>query len=248
MRIILLFILLININAKQTIKLATESWPPFSYEKNGKITGLSTDIIYATFKKMGIKISSNRVMPWVRTQNLGYYGKVDAVYTASINDERKKYMYFPDEPIIKSKWVLFIKKDNKDKLKFDNFKSLKGKKFCLIRGYNYPKEFKEYITKNSKITYTSTEYSNIEKLMHSRCDYMPAVLETTLYLTKHNEDLKKINAYKNIYYFEKPLSVTNFYLMFSKKRVSKKFVDKFSNTLKELKKTKEYQDIVKKYF
>jgi len=247
LRIILLFILIINLNAKQTIKLATEEWPPFSYEKNKKITGLSTDIIYATLKKMGIKISSNKIMPWARTQNLGYYGKVDAVYTASINGERKKYMYFPSEPIVKSKWVLFIKKDNKNRLKFNNFQSLKGKKFCLIRGYNYPKEFKEYITKNAKITYTATENSNIEKLMHSRCDYMPAVLETTLYLIKHNKDLQKIKAYKNIYYFKKPLSVTNFYLMFSKKRVSKKFVDEFSNTLKEFKKTKTYKNILKKY-
>lgn len=234
---------------RKSITLGTENWAPFSYKDKvtKKVSGLSTEIIDAVFKQMDIKITSTRVMPWARTQELGYEGKFDAVYTASINNERKQYMYFPKEPIIKSKWVLFAKKSDKDKLKFDNLKSLKGKKFCFISEYNYPKVFKEYIYKNAKVTTVSEEVLNIAKLLHGRCDYMPAVLETTIDLTKTNTMLKENNAYKNIFYFKKPLSISSFYLMFSKKRVLKEFVDKFSDTLVKFKKTKKYKEIVEKY-
>ncbi len=243
--------LVINVNAQDrtSIKLATEEWAPFSFkDKNtNKISGLSTDIIYGTFSQMGVKISSNRVMPWARTQELGYEGKYDAVYTASMNDERKEYMYFPKEPVILSKWVLFATKKNRDKLSFNGFNSLKGKKFCLIAGYNYPKVFKDYITKNAKMTIVAKEDLNIAKLIHGRCDYMPAVLETTLDIAKNNPHLKRLGAYDKIFYFTKPLSISKFYLMFSKKTVSKQFVDKFSDELHKFKETKRYKQILKKY-
>ena len=241
--------LVLNAQDRMSINLATEDWAPFSFmdKTKHKISGLSTEIIEATFNKMGVKVSSNKIMPWARTQELGFEGRYDAVYTASINDERREYMYFPKEPVITSKWVLFATKKNKDRLNFNGYGSLKGKKFCLIAGYNYPKIFKDYIIKNSKITIVSKEDLNIAKLIHGRCDYMPAILETTLDITKHNKSLKALNAYDKVFYFTKPLSVSRFYIMFSKKNVSKDFVDRFSKELKDFKKTSQYKHILNKY-
>jgi len=240
---------MLNATERTSITLGTEDWSPFSFKdkKSKKILGLSSEIIYETFRMMNVKITSNKIMPWARTQKSGYAGKFDAVYTASINDERIKYMYFPKEPLISSKWVLFIKKENITNLKFDSLKSLNAKKICLINGYNYPKFFKKHIDKYSKITLTSREDLNIKKLLNNRCDYMPAVLETTLNMIKNKTSLKHIKAYQKIYYFDKSLSVSKFYLMFSKKNVSKEFVNKFSNTLKKFKKTDKYQEILNKY-
>jgi len=168
--LIITLLLLSSVDASQrdSITLGTEDWSPFSFKdkKTQQISGLSTEIIYETFKRMDVKIRSNRIMPWARTQKSGYIGKFDAIYTASMNDTRLKYMYFPKEPIISLKWVLFIKKENKSKLKFDDFNSLNGKKICLINGYNYPKFFKKHIEKYSKITLTSKENLNIGKLGH----------------------------------------------------------------------------------
>jgi len=241
-----------NIVASQhrdSIKLGTEDWAPFSFidKKTKRITGLSSDIIYATFRSMNVKISSNKVLPWARTQKLAYQGKFDAVYTASINNERKKYMLFPKEPVVSSKWVLFANIEDKKRLKFENFKSLKDKKICLISGYNYPRIFMQYIKKNSKLTFVSKENLNISKLINHRCDYMPAVLESTLNMIKTKPLLKRMNAYKKIFYFERELSISNFYLMFSKKNVSKEFVNEFSKKLKLFKTTQEYNSILNKY-
>jgi polar amino acid transport system substrate-binding protein len=234
---------------RNSIVLGTEDWPPFSYkDKTTKqISGLSTEIINATFKQMGISIKDNRVYPWARAQKWLYEGKIDAVYTASVNDERKRHSYFPAEPIITSKWVLFIKKTNRGILHFDKMSDLKDKRIGLILGYNYPKKFKKYISENSITEEVSLEVQNISKLLMGRDDYMPAVLETTLYLAKNRPDLKELDAYKNLYYFPNAIATTDFYLMFSKKNVSKEFVEKFSKVLIKFKKTDKYKKILKRY-
>lgn len=233
---------------RASITLGTEDWPPFSYEEknNGQISGISTDIINATFKRMKVSIKDNQVYPWIRAQEMLYEGTLDAVYTASINDERKRYSYFPSEPIITSNWVLFIKKSQKNKLHFNKLTDLKNKEIGLILGYNYPSDFKRYIAANSHIQEVPLEVQNIAKLIKDRYDYMPAILETTLYLAKNRPRLTAMDAYNNLYYFPTPLATTDFYLMFSKKTVSKEFVDRFSNALIEFKKTDEYSKINRK--
>ncbi|PCH64503.1 MAG: hypothetical protein COC04_03530 [Gammaproteobacteria bacterium] len=247
----LLLLLTSNIvmGQRTSIVLGTEDWPPFSYadKANDQTSGLSTEIINATFRLMGISITENRVYPWARAQQLVYHGILDAVYTASINDERKEYCHFPSEPIVTSKWVLFIKQSKKEVLNFDELSDLKKKRIGLILGYNYPSTFKKYVTENSLISEVPFETQNIAMLIRGRFDYMPAVLETTLYLAKNRPQLKKVDAYNNLYYFPTPLATTNFYLMFSKKTVEKEFVDRFSKALIEFKKTDEYQKILKKY-
>ncbi len=234
---------------RTSIILGTENWPPFSYEKNvnKQISGLSTEVINGTFKRMGVSITKNKVYPWIRAQSSVYLGKLDAIYTASISEERKKYCYFPSEPIITSKWVLFIKKNKKDSLNYKELSNLKKKKIGLIRGYNYPSKFVSYVKKHSIIQEVSYEKQNIAKLIGERFDYMPAVLETTLHLAKTDPILKEMDAYNKIYYFPTPLATTNFYLMFSKKTVTKEFVDRFSKALVDFKKTDDYQIIIKKY-
>ncbi|WP_019027463.1 substrate-binding periplasmic protein [Colwellia piezophila] len=234
---------------RTSIVLGTEDWPPFSYEdkETNLISGLSTEIINATFSRMGISIEENNIYPWARAQKDMYLGKLDAVYTASINDERKKYSLFPSEPIITSQWVLFIKKSEKEVLRFEKLSDLKNKSIGLIFGYNYPSNFKKYIVENSFIQEVSFETQNIAKLIYGRYDYMPAVMETTLYLAKNRLELKKIDAYNNLYYFPMPLATTDFYLMFSKKTVKKEFVEQFSKALIEFKKTDEYKKIINKY-
>ncbi len=237
------------IGQRASIILGTEDWPPFSYKEKAKqhIAGLSTDVINETFKRMGVTVTRNKIFPWVRAQKNVYEGLVDAVYTASINDIRKKYCYFSSEPIITTTWFLFIQKSKKGVLVFEKLSDLKKKKVGLIRGYNYPPEFKNYIMENSVIQTVSKEIQNIAKLIVGRYEYMPAVAETTFYLAKNSPMLKKLDAYNNLYYFPTPLGTADFYLIFSKKTVKKAFVDRFSKALIEFKKTDKYQKILKKY-
>jgi len=100
-------------------------------------------------------------------------------------------------------------------LSFETLSDLENKKIGMIRGYNYPSEFANYVKEHSVILEVGTEIQNVAKLVNGRLDYMPAVLDTTLYLSKNNPILEKMDAYNNTYYFPAPLGTSNFYIMFS---------------------------------
>lgn len=238
-----------TVQGRDSIRLGTEDWPPYSFQdvESKVVTGLSTEVVSAVLGKMGVTIEDNQIYPWARVQQFVYQGKVDGAYTASINEERKRFCYFPAESIVETTWVLFINKKDSGRLQFETLDDLKGRRIGLIRGYNYPKAFKEYIVKYSRIEEVSLETQNINKLLHGRYEYMPAIRETTVYLAKNSPLLQKQNASSRLYSFPKIIKMKKFYLMFSKKTVSQEFVEEFSNALGKFKKSADYHALLKKY-
>lgn len=234
---------------RDSLRLGTEDWPPYSFQdtESKAITGFSTEVVAAVLGEMGVAIAENTIYPWARVQQYVYQGKVDAAYTASVNEERNKFCYFPTESLVETTWVLFINREDKERLQFESFDDLKGRRIGLIRGYNYPKAFKEYIVQHSIIEEVSLETQNINKLLHGRYEYMPAIRETTLYLAKNSPQLQKQDASARLYSFKKFIKMKKFYLMFSKKTVDKEFVQAFSDALRRFKKSAAYQAILKKY-
>ncbi len=53
----------------QELKLVTENWHPFNFEKDGKPAGISTDIIKAALKEADIEYSI-QVLPWARAYDM----------------------------------------------------------------------------------------------------------------------------------------------------------------------------------
>lgn len=234
---------------RTSLTLAAENWPPYSYlsPQNNKVIGLSTEIIEKVLKNMDVSITYNNIYPWARAQQEVFKGNIDAAYTASYSTERDKFCYFPVEAIIESDWVLFIHSSEKSRLKFSDYADLTDKSIGLVRGYNYPKAFKTFISDNSNLQYVSDEVQNINKLLHQRFDYMPAVKETVLFLSAQTPILLQKHASSKLYAFPKTIKKAKFYLMFSKKTVSAEFVQQFSSALAEFKLTSEYTLLRQKY-
>lgn len=234
---------------RTSITLAAGNWPPYSFlsEENNAVSGLSADIIKNVLSNMGVSISQNHIYPWARAELEVFNGNIDAVYTASFNEQRSQHCYFPDEAVIESEWVIFVTEKNKSQLPFTRLEDLANKSIGLVRGYNYPKRFTVFINENAKLQYATDEIQNINKLIHQRFDYMPAVKETILYLATHNETLLKHQTLSKLYVLPKPIQRAKFYLMFSKKNVSEAFVQQFSLALKQFKQTDKYQQLKQKY-
>ena len=47
--------------------ILTENFPPFNYVKNGKLTGISTEIVQKILDLLDIKSTRTRVMDWKRS-------------------------------------------------------------------------------------------------------------------------------------------------------------------------------------
>lgn len=120
-----------NSFADTTLKLGTDDWPPYEYRTNesnsGAISGYSTEILLATLKQMDVKVSQLIEYPWARGEFLLQKGAIDALYSSTRSKKREQLFYFPDTPLIESKWVMFIKRSDVNRLKFNTLNDLKGK-------------------------------------------------------------------------------------------------------------------------
>lgn len=244
-KFLILFFSLIfySISFSDSFKLATDNWEPYEYlGENNKIVGFSTEVIQNILKKMTNKKIENNIYPWVRVENLITFNKVDAIYSASYSKKRAKFCYFPDEELINSKWVFIIRKEDINKIKFDSFNDFNSLNIGVVKDYAYTDDFWNYLKSHKKLSLTTTD-ENLLNLLHlKRFDLIVCESKTA------NSIIKKLKIENKVYFLEKPLKEVGLYIIFNKNRVSKPFVDNFSNKLKEYKKTDEFKKIYNKYF
>lgn len=63
--VVLMAVLMSTTGFTEEIIVVTEYWPPYNYEDQGKVTGLSTEIVRATLEQAKVK-GNFGVYPWGR--------------------------------------------------------------------------------------------------------------------------------------------------------------------------------------
>lgn len=118
------------------LKIGTEgTYPPFTFNKGGKLTGFDVDIAREVAKRLGVK------PVFVQTQWDSLFAGLNAkrfdviANEVGIRKDRQKKYDFSD-PYISSAAVLVTAKNNKD---IKDFKDLKGKKAAQSLTSNYRK-------------------------------------------------------------------------------------------------------------
>jgi polar amino acid transport system substrate-binding protein len=71
------------------VRIVTELLPPFSYEKDGRIVGASTDVVRAVMEKAGLRYSI-ALFPWRRALDTALHEKNVFIYTVARTREREK--------------------------------------------------------------------------------------------------------------------------------------------------------------
>jgi len=242
--IIVILLLLTNPNySKNSLKIGSDEWAPFHFKGKSvsDVQGYTADLVRAVLENMDVKIEDHKIYPWKRALNMVFKGELDAVFTTTKTPEREKNCFFPEEALTDFTYVLFVKKVNEEKLKFETLSDLRGHIIGTVRGFSYTKEFKEFIKKEKNYYEVTTGDKNIKKLLSGRIDYMVTPRRVGLDL------VSKFDLNNSCIMIEKPLNQDFLYIMFSKKTVKEEFVNKFSEELKQFKLSKEYRKIVKKY-
>jgi polar amino acid transport system substrate-binding protein len=230
-----------------TLTIATDDWPPYEFKVDdpGKehITGFSTEVIQAVLKRMNVGINGRiNQYPWVRGEKMVIDGTVDMLYTASTNEKRAKITHYPKESLMESSWSFFIRKEDADRLKYNSFNDLKGKKIGVVRAYTYTPELWEFMEKEKNFDEVTNDELNVKKLMVKRIDYVAMDFGNGMAL------IKKMGLTDQIIVLKKPIKTTSLFAIFSQKTVKKDFADKFSSELKAFKATTEYKTLFNKYF
>lgn len=234
----------ISVAGEKIYKIHCDSTPPYTFkdESSGIVTGLWVETVRSVMKRLGESHEKIEIFKWARVKQEGFDGKIDGVFGSQINDERLQYMRFPKETISTETWVFWIRKTDGDKLKYASFEDLKGKLIGLVTGYNYPKEFVDFVEQEAFVERVSTETQNFKKLAEGRIDYTVSLLHIGSWIAAKEGLSEMVTPLVN-----KSLFTSDFYIMFNKKNVSREWVDRFSDELAEYKKSEEYRKLPERF-
>lgn len=91
--------------ADDTIRVVTEDIPPYSMMVNGQVSGMSTEIVQAVFKEVGLQ-ATVEVMPWARAYDLALNLDNVLIYSIARTPEREALFKWVGV-IAHSDWYLY---------------------------------------------------------------------------------------------------------------------------------------------
>lgn len=234
----------VTVDAQTKLTIATDNWPPYENVVNGVVTGgFSTEVLQAVLKYMHVEIIGNiQAYPFARLESYILKGAIDAAYSLSSDRNRRQACYFPTEPLVKSQWVLFIRKENEGTLTFTSLDDLKEKTIGVVRSYAYTSEFWNFLEAEQNFEIVTSDTQNFKMLSAGRVDYIIAEYGNASTIMHKMELHDQI-----IPLLHHPIYTTELYVIFNKQTVQQQLVDDFSSALKVFKTTPVYESIYKKY-
>jgi len=236
-RLLLLFALSITAlfaNAETVIAIDHAN-PPFMYQEKGQAKGLYPLMLQAIFKRAGEKVEI-QAMPWKRALMKGENAEVGigGIYK---NAERLK-IYDYSEPIFEEKLIVYVPKDKA--FEFRQVADLYGKKVGVIRGWSYTEELDQAIKAGHIDAHeNSSDESNFKILASGRLDAIIAI-------EMAGEKLIQRLELDTITPLAPPLSVNPTYLVFAKKANRQALLERFNQTLLDMKNDGSLQELVQK--
>ena len=106
---IALFSLLLAATAARALTLVTEENPPFNYTEQGKVVGLSTEIVTELGKRASIPLDI-KSMPWEQAYVAAQREKETCIYSTARLDNREQIFSWIG-PIATNQWVLIGRSD-----------------------------------------------------------------------------------------------------------------------------------------
>lgn len=208
------------------IEVLTEQYPPFSYEKNGVIGGISTEVVINLFAELGIH-PDIRVMRWSRAYRRALRNEDVLIYSLARTPEREDLFHWIG--IVAPFDIYLYSLSEREDIQVSNFDDLEKYTVGVVHGDTRD----EYFSSISKIPVR--RYSNskrlVEALIRKEIDLLPAAEQNFPYVLEHlgysHQDFAQV-------FFCDDLSEDGLYMALSKKTATE--------TVELMKKT--YQKIV----
>ncbi|WP_019615548.1 substrate-binding periplasmic protein [Psychromonas ossibalaenae] len=238
----ILLILLIGLSADpgkaQQVKAVTTNFPPFQMLINGRIVGMSTEIVREMAETAGISIEIF-MYPWARAYQSALREDNVLIYNLLRTPEREKQF----------KWIGKIVPNDV------NFWKLKSRKDIVIQSLDDAKKYRIGVTNMDmkhhylvaqgfkNIQVVPKDIQNLRKLLAGRIDLLPFSNEIVLVYLANIGELDISNLEKA--YFLDEIS-SDLYVAFSS-ATSDTLVEKFTASLIKMKKNGRYEKIKQKY-
>jgi len=185
----------------QTFQLNTENYPPFNMnDDQGKIIGISTEIVETLFKRAKVKYKLS-LLPWQRAYGEALEKEGFAVFSTTRTTEREPLFKWVG-PIVENNWV-FLKKTKNKKIVVDGLR--KARRYS-IGGYHGDAVALFLESKGFDIDYVSKDYLNARKLDRGRIDLWATGQLLGPYYAKEND----IHGLEEAFVFKKTVMAIAF--------------------------------------
>lgn len=221
-----------NIQAQQTIILASDPWPPFVLGKEGSPAtgGVGVTLINAIFDRIDNTHVHIPLMPWKRVLNNVRQGRVDGTQFLYKTPERSEYMVFSDPLFLSQDLAWYSKIHHPNGLSWQTIDDLKPYTIGGVSGYSYSPDIDKAKEKNA-LKYV--EADNTEQLftmlVGGRIDIALANKVVGTSQVKLHAPERPIIA------MDKAIAQEHFYIGISKKRQGQLLVSDINKALKTLK-------------
>lgn len=236
--IVLCIVMSVTIFA-ETLTFAIGDWAPYTSQNDpsGKMTEV---IVKEAYALAGYDV--NYVyMPWKRSYEMAQSGEYAGTFPWSYKDERKDDFIFCKESLITSKEVIFHLK-NLD-LQWDKIEDLEKYTLGGTRGYSHVLVFKNH---GIEIDIANDDLSNFKKLLKGRIQAFPADFVVGYNIINKNFPTESAALFTN-----HPKAISgeeNMWMLISKNIPnSQEIAKKFDESLKKLKDSGRYQEIVDEF-
>lgn len=175
-----------GVRAAESVRIVTEELPPYNFTDNGRVTGLSTEVVEAVLKEIGVD-ASIQSMPWARAYDMAQNTENVLIYSITRTPAREKLFKWVGI-IAPTDWYLFTLKSRGDiKLRrLDDARPYQiatvnedaGEQYLVGKGFTIGRNLQQ-----------SNRYeANYEKLRLGRVDLWVANELNALYLTRRAGD------------------------------------------------------------
>lgn len=243
--IILSFLLVIPLaQATKPLLLATSDYPPYEYSVNGKIEGLSVEVVEAVFQSMGQPVELIQ-LPFSRVLKFLENGQVDGAFQLIITEPRQTYADFSREVLVNEVIAGFALADTPIDYSRE-FKDLAGLRVVILQDFSYGSIMGKGITSGMfKDVNRLTNATDMFLLLASKhTDLIIGDVVSTRY---YFDLLNKKHQFPMIKKHTTEIQVIPTYMAFSAKNKLSKIRDEFDSQLRVMKLDGSYNKIIKSW-
>lgn len=230
-----------SISQADSVVMASLHQAPIQFEEDGEVKGIAVDISREIFKRMDLKVEI-QLFPFARVLHLAQNSLVDAIFTIVKTEERETFLSYPDEVFLNQQAVMIVRKD--DPVIFNgDFSNLSHHVFGVLHAATYGPEY-EAAKSAGEITHFETVVNykqSIQMLMSNRTDVMIGPKLTLLYAVKemgYSDEVRVLSP---------AIQDVATYVAFTSTADTPAFLDRFDDTLRELKADGTYDRIIQSY-
>ncbi len=177
----------------EKIQIATEEYPPFNMSIDGRIVGISTEMVHELFQRTGVEYEI-ALYPWKRAFETAKTRPDHAVYSTTRSADREDHFKWVG-PLVLQEWVFFAK-EGRDL----NISKLADVKDYRIGGYQGDAlaEFLQQSDASLTLDLTSDDELNAKKLSAGRIDLWAVGDRKGAYIAKQLglSDLENVFTFK----------------------------------------------------